>query len=86
MEGPLELWQGMMGIGGWSKKYFLLSGAILECYDRRGGHIEAQIHLRIATLRKSRKRERQFTLVAGQNYYKLKTASEELRAKWVEAM
>lgn len=86
MEGPLEVWQGMMGIGGWTKKYFVLFGSVLECYDRRVGLIETQIHLKVATLTKSRKKEKQFTVMSGANWYKLRAASEELRAKWMEAL
>lgn len=86
MEGPLEVWQGMMGIGGWTKKYFVLSGSVLECYHTKGAAIEAQINLKVATVTKSKRKEKHFTVMTGANWYRLRAASEELRAKWIEAL
>lgn len=86
MEGPLEVWQGMMGLGGWTKKYFVLSRAVLECYDRRDGEIETQINLKIATIKPSKKSSKQFTIMAGANWYRVRAVSEELRARWIELL
>ena len=86
MEGPLELWQGMMGIGGWSRRYFVLNGAVLGCYDRRSGTIETEINLKVSTLKKSKKKNNQFTIMTGRSRYRLKTESEELRGKWMETL
>lgn len=86
MEGTLEIWQGVMGIGGWTKKYFVLTDSILVCCDKKGGDVEAKLHLKVATLDPRAERKKQFLIYTGINRFKLRAATDELKGKWLEAL
>ena len=86
MEGTLEIWQGMIGLRGWTKKYFALNDSILICYDTKDGEVEAKVHLKVATLDVSERKERQFTIYTGISKFKLRASSGELKIKWVDSM
>lgn len=86
MEGTLELWQSMIGFGGWTKKYFVLTDSILVCCDKKGGEVEAKMHLKVATIDPRENSERQFVILSGISKFKLRAASEELKQKWLEAL
>jgi len=59
---------------------------VLECFATRGGAVEAQIELKVATVTKSRRKEKHFTVMSGANWYRLRAASPELRTKWMDAL
>lgn len=86
MEGTVEIWQGMIGIGGWSKKYFVLTDHILVCCDKKGGDVEAKMHLKVATIDRRKDRERQFIIYSGITQFKIRVASDELKSKWLDAL
>ena len=86
MEGTLEIWQGVIGIGGWSKKYFLLNDSVLVCCDKKGGEVEAKIHLKVATIDERETKEKQFVIYTGVSKFKLRAGSEELKTKWLKAL
>lgn len=82
----MELWQGIMGVGGWTRRYFVIEDSTLKCCDRQKGCIETEIQLKDAVLRKSKRSDSQFTVSVGSNCYRLRTETEYLRDKWVEAL
>ena len=86
MEGTLETWQGVIGIGGWTKKYFVLSDNILVCCDKKGGEVEAKLHLKVATLDAREDKEKQFVIYTGISKFKLRAANDELKNKWLHAL
>ena len=86
MEGTLEIWQGMIGIGGWTKKYFVLNDNILVSCDKKGGEVEAKMHLKVATIDVKEDKEKQFVIYTGINKFKLRAANSELKQKWVDAL
>ena len=86
MEGTLETWQGVMVIGGWTKKYFVLTDNILSICDKKGGDVEAKIHLKVATLDPRADKPNQFAIYTGINRFKIKAASEDLKQKWLAVL
>ena len=86
MEGTLEIWQGVIGIGGWSKKYFVLTDNILVCCDKKGGEVEAKLHLKVATIDPRDNKEKQFVIYTGVSKFKLRASSDELKSKWLAAL
>ena len=86
MEGTLEMWQSVMGFGGWAKKYFILTDSILVCCDKKGGDAEAKVHLKVATIDPKLEQERQFVLYTGLKELRIRAADGNTKAKWVDAL
>ena len=86
MEGTLEVWQGLIGIGNWSKKYFVLTENILSICDKKGGEIEAKIHLKVATIDPKKETSHKFVIYTGINKFKIKAGTLELKKKWIEIL
>lgn len=86
MEGTLDTWQGLMGIGGWCKKYFVLSDNVLTICDKKGGDVEAKMHLKVATVDPKETKPTQFNIYSGVSKFKIKAESNEVKSKWLEVL
>ncbi len=84
MESYVEIFEGIMGIGIWSKRYAILNGEILSLCKDRGKEIVGRIHLQISRIEDSKK-ETEFKIFNGLNKIKVKTQAKAIKKKWFEA-
>lgn len=86
MEGTLEIREGRGPLARWSPKYFISSNNTMVYCDKRGGKVEARIHLEIVTLNKMNDCDDQFKLIAGSETVTLKAGSRDQKQQWINAM
>lgn len=86
MEGDLELWEGVAGIGGWTRKYFIMSDSVMLYLDRKGGSLEGKVHLEVASLDRMMAKDRQFGLETGLGFIKLRARTPHLKGEWLKVM
>ena len=84
MEGNVEIFEGLMGIGTWSKNYMILNNNIISLCKRRGEKIQKKIHLSISTIYGIEKSKREFKLDNGYSLIKLRVESNIIKKKWLE--
>ena len=86
MEGTMEVWHDLMVMGNWRRKYFVLVDNILAICDKKGGDVEARIHLKVATIDPKKEKPLAFVIYSGINKFKIRAPTAELKEKWVEVL
>ena len=86
MEEILELFQGIMKIGTWSRKYVILRDNILTYCDKQGGEIEGRIHLRVAKVNELDPLKPEFRVDTGTTPLLFRAPNLASKAKWLNAM
>lgn len=86
MEDTLELFQGIMKIGTWSKKYCILRDNILTYCDKQGGDIEGKVHLRVAVIHELNALQPNFQLNTGTTPLLFRAPNLALKSKWMNAL
>ncbi len=86
MEDTLELFQGIMKIGTWSRKYCVLRDNVLTYCDKQGGQIEGKIHLKIAKINELDALKAEFLIDTGTTPLLFRAPNLAAKAKWVNAM
>jgi hypothetical protein len=86
MEDALELWQGVMGIGTWSKKHFVLSGNILSYSSHKDGALEGKVHMQVASVEPGPPNTAIFKINTGVQSLKLKSDSINSKNRWLNSL
>jgi len=86
MEDQLEIWQGVMGIGTWSKKYFILADNILTYCAEKGGNLEGKVHMQVANVEPGPQNASIFKINTGIQSLKLKADSINTKNRWLNAL
>lgn len=86
MEGILDVWSGFLNLGTWSKRYFVLSENILTICKKKGGDMQAKIHMKVATIDPMDNDQRQFIIHTGINKFYIRTATSENKHKWISLL
>lgn len=86
MEGILEMWTGYFAFGSWTKRYFKLEENILNICDKNTKEIYTRVHIRVATIKPQKSKDRAFTIYTGMTKYNLRAENHELKGKWLDAL
>ncbi len=86
MEDFLEVWQGIAGIGTWTRKFFILSENVLTYCSEKGGDTEGKIHLQIAQIVDESPSKPTFELNTGIEVMRIRAGSVDKKLKWVSAL
>ena len=86
MEDTLELFQGILRIGTWSKKYCILRDNILTYCDKKGGDIEGRIHLKVAGILELDPLQVSFQINTGTTPLLLRATNLAAKSKWINAL
>lgn len=86
MEDYLEVWQGIVGIGSWSRKFFILNENVLTYCSEKGGDTEGKVHLQIAQVVDDNPSKPTFELNNGMEVMKIRAESVDKKSRWISAL
>lgn len=85
MESYCEIWEGLIGIGSWHKKFAVLKNSIITFQNIEKGNIDYKIHLGICTIKKL-KSNHKIELFNGVGEMTIRFKQSRLKKKWEETI